>query len=58
METIPFLEWSDNGRWLLQNRIVREALVMVSLSEEFSGRDLLCEKSEGNLNGQETVTQF
>lgn len=56
METIPLLEWSDNGRWLLQNSIIREN--SSSLSEEFSGRDLLCEKSEGNLNGQETVTQF
>lgn len=45
METIPLLEWSDDGRWLHQNEIVRGALVMVSLSEEFSGRDLLCERS-------------
>lgn len=58
METIPLLEWSDDGHWLHQNGIGREALVMASLSEEVSGRDLLCEKSEGNLSGQETVTQF
>lgn len=56
METIPLLEWSDDGRWLHQNEIVREALVMVSLSEEFSGRNLLCEKSEGILIDQKTVT--